>query len=89
MKSRQYTIRKVSPALDKALRQRAKTTGKSLNTVVLDALNREAGVAGRATPKLHHDLDWLFGSNTMDQKEFDDAMKWLDSAPREIEVDLP
>jgi hypothetical protein len=38
-----YTIRNVSAALDKALKDRAKRLGKSVNEVALEALARSVG----------------------------------------------
>jgi predicted nucleic acid-binding protein len=40
----QYTIRDVPPAVDAAIRRRARTAGASLNRVVNDALAEGAGV---------------------------------------------
>jgi hypothetical protein len=60
-KAIQYTLRDVSPTMDKAVRQRAKMLGESINHVALDALARGAGVHG--TPaRVHDDLDAFFGS---------------------------
>jgi hypothetical protein len=42
----QYTIRGVPEALDNALRERARSSGKSLNEAALDALAQGAGIAG-------------------------------------------
>jgi len=42
----QYTIRGIPPAIDNALRDRARTGGKSLNEVAIDALAAGSGVAG-------------------------------------------
>jgi plasmid stability protein len=42
----QYTIRGVPPAVDSALRARARAAGKSLNEAALDALAEGAGVSG-------------------------------------------
>jgi hypothetical protein len=42
----QYTIRDVPPAVDAAIRRRAKATGASLNQVAKDALAEGAGVGG-------------------------------------------
>lgn len=39
----QYTLRKIPPALDAALRQRARRERKSLNRVALDALEQALG----------------------------------------------
>jgi hypothetical protein len=43
----QYTIRGIPPAVDRALRARARAAGKSLNEVAVDALAHGAGVDGR------------------------------------------
>lgn len=77
----QYTVRSVSPIVDKALRARAKKTGKSLNTTALEALAKGIGVSD--TPIVYHDLDWFIGSKSLD-KEFDEAMKWHDNLPNDI-----
>jgi hypothetical protein len=42
----QYTIRGVPSAVDTALRQRARATGKSLNEATIDALSEGSGMAG-------------------------------------------
>jgi hypothetical protein len=59
-KARQYTIRNVSPRLDRALRTKAAERGVSLNRLVVQALEAEMGV-GRE-PRTYHDLDDLFGT---------------------------
>ena len=60
MAGQQYTIRVVPPAVDRALRRRAKEEAKSLNTVALEALAR--GLEIDAKPHEHSDLDQLIGS---------------------------
>jgi hypothetical protein len=42
----QYTIRRISPALDAALRRRARAAGQSLNEATVEALAEGAGLAG-------------------------------------------
>jgi hypothetical protein len=44
----QYTIRGVPPAVDAALRERARRAGTSLNEAAVEALAEGAGVAGSA-----------------------------------------
>jgi hypothetical protein len=46
----QYTIRGVSPAVDAAIRRRARATGASLNQIANEALAEGAGV-GRDRPR--------------------------------------
>lgn len=73
----QYTVRDVPARVDEALRRKAKQEGRSLNGVVLGALEREAGVGGDdAAP--HHDLDHLAGRWEPDA-EFDAAVAAQDT----------
>ena len=59
-KALQYTVRNVSPRVDRALRKKAAERGVSLNTVLVQALESEAGERGQ--PRPHDDLDDLFGT---------------------------
>jgi hypothetical protein len=56
----QYTIRRIPKALDDAIRDRARTTGKSLNEAVVDVLADGAGVKGQ--PRKRRDLSDIAGS---------------------------
>ena len=64
-KARQYTIRNVPNSVDRALRRKAAARKVSLNTLVLRALEAEAGVA--AEPVERHDLDEFIGSWVSDR----------------------
>jgi hypothetical protein len=82
MNSIQYTIRSVPPQIDKALRQQARSSGKSLNEVVVETLAKGSGLQPSAR---FDDLDWFIGSSTLDKRQWDEAMVWLDSAPKELD----
>lgn len=82
MNSIQYTIRSIPPKLDRTLRLQAKRSGKSLNEVVVESLAKGAGVD--MDSQSFHDLDWFVGSMQVDS-EFDEALQWLDSLPKETE----
>ncbi len=82
MNSRQYTIRSIPPNVDKALRRRAQKTGKSLNEVVIEVLTSATGES--TTPEEYNDLNWFIGNKSLDDATFDEAIDWLDSAPREL-----
>ena len=56
----QYTIRGIPPAVDEALRTRAREAGTSLNEAVVDALAQGAGVTG--TPPRRRDLGDVAGT---------------------------
>ena len=81
MNSSQYTIRSVPRNLDAKLRSQAEKTGKSLNQVLLESLAKGAGV--NIDDASFSDLDWFVGSNKPDTSS-DDALKWLDTLPKEI-----
>jgi hypothetical protein len=67
----QYTIRGIPVELDAALRKRARTSGKSLNEVAIEAMIESAG-AMRA-PRQRRNLDDIAGSWKADKK-FDEAI---------------
>ena len=56
----QYTLRNVPEHLDRALREQARREGKSLNQVLLEALQRALGQLGE--PVRHRDLSDIAGS---------------------------
>ena len=64
----QYTLRKIPREVDKALRQKAKQEGKSLNQVAVEALARGASV-DPVRPKFRS-LDFLIGT-WVEDPEFD------------------
>ena len=81
MNTKQYTIRAIPAKVDQALRKKAQKTGKSLNEVTVEALTKGIGVTPNAT---FNDLDWFIGSMQVDP-EFDKAMLWMDSLPRDMD----
>ena len=68
----QYTLRDIPPALDTELRRRARTSGKSLNAVAVDALKRGAGLGEE--PVRQRDVGDVAGTWVQDP-EFDRAIK--------------
>ncbi len=76
----QYTIRSVPPIVDKALRDRARKSGKSINEVAVEALAKGVGVIPNS---IFNDLDWFIGNKSLDAS-FNDALNWLDNLPQDI-----
>jgi plasmid stability protein len=68
---RQYTLRDIPPALDRALRERAEREGKSLNQAAREALTRGVGLPDQEP--LSHDLDELAGT-WQEDAAFDEAI---------------
>jgi hypothetical protein len=76
----QYTIRRVSPALDAELRREASETGRTLNAVVVQTLEN-AKLTSAASE--HDDLDWFIGRMPAGGGDEADAQAWLDALPVE------
>ena len=70
--SMQYTVRSVPAVLDRAVRRRARMEGKSINSVVVEALARGLDIEGQ--PAEHTDLDHLIGT-WQEDPEFDRAVR--------------
>lgn len=67
----QYTLRNIPPALDRALRERSRREGKSLNEVAVRALARALGFTEESVR--HRTLRDVRGS-WVDDAEFDKAL---------------
>jgi hypothetical protein len=72
MPSRQYTVRNIPPEVDRALRRKARESGKSLNTVILDELAKATDQTRAGNT--YDDLDELIGTWRED-KGFDRAVE--------------
>jgi hypothetical protein len=77
----QYTVRGVPQDLDAELRREARTTGKTLNALVLETLEH---AKLRPSPVIHDDLEWFLGSNSGEDRGFDSAQDWLQALPSEL-----
>jgi hypothetical protein len=78
MSSIQYTVRGVPPDLDAELRREARTTGKTLNALVVETLEHARSPFPTVT---HDDLDWFVGSAPGGEDDPDAAQAWLDALP--------
>ncbi|MGH7571090.1 MAG: hypothetical protein ACREMK_04510 [Gemmatimonadota bacterium] len=77
----QYTIRKIPKRLDRAIRERARREGKSLNRVTIEALRLAFGLDGESIRR--RDLSDLAGT-WKDDPETEQAL----AEQRRIEADL-
>jgi hypothetical protein len=77
----QYTIRRIPRAVDDAVRERARATGKSLNEAALDALAEGAGAKGLARKR--RDLGDIAGTWKSD-KTFDAALAEQDRVDADL-----
>lgn len=77
----QYTVRGVPAPVDAALRKEAHASGKPLNAVIVETLERATLPAGQ----LRDDLDWFVGSTPPGAaRDAETAQAWLDSLPAEL-----
>lgn len=76
-----YTIRGIPPALDAALRERARTAGKSLNETILEALMEGAGLTG--VRRKRRDLSDIAGTWQPDE-EFEAARAAHDKVDEDL-----
>lgn len=80
------TVRNLPPAVEKAVRAKAKRERLSLNKAVVRLLEEATGEATDEPKKaVHHDLDRFFGGWTREEAEaFDRALQ----QQRQIEPDM-
>jgi hypothetical protein len=77
----QYTIRGIPPAVDGALRARARAAGTSLNEAAVEALAEGAGVAG--VPRRRRDLRDIAGTWKAD-KALESALAAQDKIDKDL-----
>lgn len=77
----QYTLRNIPGDVDKALRQKSRKEGRSLNQIAIDALTRGAGCDGAIVK--NHDLDFAIGT-WVEDAEVEKALQ----DQRQIDADL-
>ena len=73
-KGAQVTVRNVPMHVAEGLRRKARREGRSLNSVMVEALSREFETPGTT---VHHDLDFLIGTWREDP-DFDAALEAQD-----------
>ena len=78
---KQYTIRKIPDYVDKAAREKAEKTKSSLNSVLVDALER--GLAVHENPPVYHDMDDLAGTWVKDENT-EAVLEEFDSIDEEL-----
>ena len=77
----QYTIRRIPKAVDDAVRERARVTGKSLNEAAVDALADGAGLKG--IPRKRRDLSDVAGTWKAD-KAFEAVLADQDRVDKDL-----
>lgn len=70
------TVRKLPPAVAKAVKERARKEKLSLNKAIVSLLEEATGTGRGKKRAVHHDLDKFFGTWTRKEADaFDEALK--------------
>jgi len=77
----QYTIRNIPAPLDRVIKKRAKSSGKSFNQTVVDILSLQT--FGSIDINEDAGFDWLYNKNTLDDS-FDEAIKDISKIDKKI-----
>jgi hypothetical protein len=82
---RQITLRGMDPEVERTIRRMAKTTGKSLNRVILDMIHQYAGLNKKNKNPLAASLRELAGGwSDEDAAEFLDSIKSCEQIDEEM-----
>ena len=80
---RQITLRGMDPEVERTIRRMAKTTGKSLNRVILDMIHQYTGLSKKKPPA--ESLGELAGGwSDKDAAEFLDSIKSCEQIDKEM-----
>ena len=77
---KQYTLRGIPPHLDRCIREASQRSGKSINSIAIEAL--EARFLAPSGERLHSDMDDLIGTwvNDPDSEAAWESMRTVDDA---------
>ncbi len=82
---RPITLRKLPPAVARAVRERAEADGVSLNKAVIRLLEEALGLARRKRPRINHDFDEFIG--VWSEEEAQEMLRLL-REQRQVEPDM-
>jgi hypothetical protein len=78
----QYTIRNVPKRVDEALRRKAKEEGRSLNELVIEAIEQRLKLPEEK--KVYHDLDWFIGAGELEPEVLEALEEQRRITPEEL-----
>lgn len=67
MNTIQYTIRSITPELDRLIRKKALLTGKSLNRVIVDDIKSVYGLNTESSGGALAGLEWFVGKGSLEE----------------------
>jgi hypothetical protein len=80
-----FNLRNVAPNVMVLLKKEAALQKISVNSLILQSIEKSLGIAHPAKKAIYHDLDHLAGTwSTQDKKTFDDHVKSFEKIDKEL-----
>lgn len=85
MSTSNFNLRNVAPEVMSLLKKEATNQKVSVNSLILQIIERNLGVAHQTKKTVFHDLDYLAGTwSDKDKKEFEANTKSFESIDKEL-----
>ena len=85
MSAPNFNLRNIAPNVMLLLKKKAAQQKVSVNSLILQILEQDLGVAHPTKKAVFHDLDYLAGTwSSEDKKTFDDNIKTLETIDKEL-----
>ena len=85
MATTNFNLRNISQDVMSLLKKEAAEQKISVNSLILQTLEREVGISCRTKKTIFHDLDDLAGTwSDKDKKNFDEKIKFFEAIDKEL-----
>ena len=85
MSALNFNLRNIPPDVMLLLKKEAAKQKVSVNSLILETIERELGVSRRTKKTVYHDLDSLAGTwSDKDKKTFDERIKSFETIDQEL-----
>lgn len=80
-----FNLRNITPNVMSLLKREAVKQKKSVNSLILQIIERDFGIAHQTKKAVFHDLDYLAGTwSSKDKKAFDEKIKSFEKIDKEL-----
>ena len=85
MSASNFNLRNIAPDVMSLLKKEAEKQKMSVNSLILLLLERGLGIAHHTKKNVFHDLDYLAGTwSNQDKKTFDESIKSFEKIDKEL-----
>ncbi len=85
MSTPNFNLRNIAPGTMSLLKREANKQNISVNSLILKIIEKGLGIVHPAKKAVYHDLDYLAGTWSKEEKEaFDDNIKSFDNIDKEL-----